>query len=109
MTNTLTQRFGPIKDLEIVRSKACAFLEFTTLEAAKKAITSSLPLSQGGEGGIRIDVGGGEHQRITVETRKERGDRPVSRPRGGSPLNGDRGSFRGRGGGAGRGRGVPNK
>ncbi|TFL01656.1 hypothetical protein BDV98DRAFT_548291, partial [Pterulicium gracile] len=93
MTNTLTQRFGPIKDLEIVRSKACAFLEFTTLEAAKKAITSSLPLSQGGEGGIRIDVGGGEHQRITVETRKERGDRPVSRPRGGSPLNGDRGSF----------------
>ena len=62
-----------------------------------------------------IDVGGEVGQvRITVETKKERGDRPISRPRGGAPpANGDGrgssgsgggGSFRGRGGGrAGRG------
>jgi hypothetical protein len=111
LTAALTSRFGPIKDLEIVRSKACAFLEFTQLEAAKKAIITSLPQAQGGEGGIWIDVGGETGQmRISVETRKERGERPVSRPRGGGPVNGDsrggggggyrgRGSTRGRGGG----------
>ncbi|KII87621.1 hypothetical protein PLICRDRAFT_54700 [Plicaturopsis crispa FD-325 SS-3] len=108
LSNTLTARFGPIKEVEIVRSKACAFLEFTTLEAAKKAIIASLPTSQGGEGGIRIDVGGDGPIRITVETRKERGERPVSRPRGGAPVGGEtRGGYRGRGGPGGRGRGVP--
>ncbi|KAH7912172.1 hypothetical protein BJ138DRAFT_1084115 [Hygrophoropsis aurantiaca] len=106
----LTQRFGAVKEAEIVRSKACAFLEFTTLEAAKKAIVASLPQNQGGEGGIRVDVGGEVGQvRIVVETRKERGDRPPTRPRGGAPMNGEaRGGFRGgRGGPGGRGRGAP--
>lgn len=103
LTAVLTQRFGPIKDqAEIVRSKACAFLEFQSLDAAKRAIIACLPVAHGGEGGIRIDVGGDVGSvRITVETRKERGDRPVSRPRGGAPVNGGgetRGGFRGRGG-----------
>jgi hypothetical protein len=108
LSGLLTQRFGPIKDVEIVRSKACAFLEFNTVESAKKAIIASLPTSQGGEGGVRIDVGGGDSVRITVETRKERGERPISRPRGGGTPNGgeSRGNFRGRGG-PGRGRGGP--
>lgn len=67
-----------------------------------------MPQNQGGEGGVRIDVGGDIGQvRIFVETRKERGDRPQSRTRGGAPLNGEaRGGFRGRGG-PGRGRGGP--
>lgn len=106
LRNVLIQRFGQIKELEIVRSKACAFLEFTTLEAARRAITVSLPMAQGGEGGIRIETDGGAGQaRIIVETRKERGDRPPPRN---PPMNGDRGrgSFRGRGG-PGRGRGGP--
>ncbi len=107
LRNTLVGRFGPIKDLDLVRSKACAFLEFSNVDAARRAIVASLPASQGGEGGIRIDVGDGQQVRITVETRKERGERPVSRPRGGAPVNGDvRGGFRGRGGGPGRGRGA---
>ncbi|KAI0051338.1 hypothetical protein FA95DRAFT_1580709 [Auriscalpium vulgare] len=106
LRNMLTTRFGAIKELEIVRSKACAFLEFTTVDAARRAITASLPVQHGGEGGLRVDVGDGQQMRITVETRKERGERPVSRPRGGAPVNGDgRGSFRGRGG-PGRGRGI---
>ncbi|KAH9061124.1 hypothetical protein EDB87DRAFT_1612084 [Lactarius vividus] len=107
LRNTLTTRFGPIKDLDIVRSKACAFLEFTTVDAARRAIAASLPTTQGGEGGIRIDTGEGQQMRIMVETRKERGERPVSRPRGGAPVNGD---MRGGGGGGGfRGRGGPGR
>jgi hypothetical protein len=93
-----------------VRSKACAFLEFTTVEAARRAIAVSLPVAQGGEGGIRIDVSEGQQMRITVETRKERGERPVSRPRGGGPGSANGGDLRGGGfrgrGGPGRGRGL---
>ncbi|KAI6029709.1 hypothetical protein BKA83DRAFT_4222258 [Pisolithus microcarpus] len=109
LNQTLGQRFGPLKDIEIVRPKACAFLEFMTLDAAKRAIIASLPANQGGEGGIRVDVGGDVGPlRIVVETRKERGDRPQSRPRGSGPVNGDsRGGFRGGRGGGGRGRGGP--
>ncbi|KAF8306051.1 hypothetical protein DL93DRAFT_2232761 [Clavulina sp. PMI_390] len=107
----LTARFGPIKELEIVRSKACAFLEFEKLDSAKKAIIASLPQHMGGEGGVRIAEGADpavpnfsrDAPRIIIETRKERGDRPPPKPRGGAP-NGDRGSFRG---GPGRGRGAP--
>ncbi|KAI1794375.1 hypothetical protein LXA43DRAFT_996823 [Ganoderma leucocontextum] len=107
LRQVLTSRFGPIKELEIVRNKACAFLEFHSLDAAKRAITASLPVAQGGEGGIRIETDGGAGQaRIIVETRKERGERPPPR---GPPINGDRGrgTFRGRGGPGGRGRGGP--
>lgn len=117
LRNTLTNRFGPIKDLDIVRNKACAFLEFTTVDAARRAIVASLPTPQGGEGGIRIDIGEGQQMRIMVETRKERGERPVSRPRGGAPVNGDMrgggggggGGFRGRGGQGRGGRGIGTK
>ncbi|KJA23123.1 hypothetical protein HYPSUDRAFT_40269 [Hypholoma sublateritium FD-334 SS-4] len=110
----LSSRFGPIKELEIVRAKACAFLEFTTVEAARRAIIASLSQHQGGDGGVWIEVGGDVGQvRISVETKKERGERPVSRPRGGAPqANGDGGAGRGQGGfrgrgGPGRGRGAP--
>ncbi|KAI6040955.1 hypothetical protein EDC04DRAFT_2673611 [Pisolithus marmoratus] len=95
LMQTLGQRFGPVKDVEVVRQKACAFLNY--------AIIASLPQNQGGEGGIRIDLGGDAGMvRIVVETRKERGDRPQSRPRGSGPMNGDsRGGFRGGRGGVG--------
>ena len=104
LRKTLTERFGPIKELDILRNKACAFLEFAQLDAARRAIIASLQVPQGGEGGIRIDGAEG-NARIYVETRKERGDRPP--PRGG-PNNIDRGrgGYRGRGG-PGRGRGAP--
>ncbi|TFK38111.1 hypothetical protein BDQ12DRAFT_631309 [Crucibulum laeve] len=111
LSAVLSQRFGPIKDLEIVRSKACAFIEFNTVESAKRAIIASLSQNQGGEGGVWVDGGDAGQIRISVETKKERGDRPVSRPRGGAPqANGDGrggagGGFRGRGTGRG-GRGA---
>ncbi|KAJ7158213.1 hypothetical protein C8R43DRAFT_921090 [Mycena crocata] len=100
LTNHLNTHFGPMKDLEIVRSKACAFFEFQNLDSARRAIVASLPQGQGGEGGVWVDCGGDVGPlRISIETRKERGDRPVSRPRGGGPMG------EGRGGGEGRGRG----
>ncbi|KAG8691507.1 hypothetical protein FRC11_002403 [Ceratobasidium sp. 423] len=103
LKEALTARFGAIKELEVVRAKACAFLEFISVESARRAILASLPVNQGGEGGIRIgeDTPNERAPRITVEMRKERGDRPMS---GGRPRTGgqERGSFRGRGG---RGRG----
>ncbi|KAJ7778278.1 hypothetical protein B0H16DRAFT_1502886 [Mycena metata] len=116
LTAHLNTHFGPMKDLEIVRSKACAFFEFQNLDSARRAIAASLPPSQGGEGGVWIDCGDSGSLRISIETRKERGERPVSRPRGGGPMGEGRGGegrgrgdgFRGaRGRGAGRGAGAP--
>jgi hypothetical protein len=112
LQNVLTQRFGPIKELEIVRAKACAFIEFNTVESARRAIVASLNQHQGGEGGVWVDGGDAGQIRISVETKKERADRPAPRPRGGAPVNGDArggaqgGSFRGGRGGARGGRGA---
>jgi hypothetical protein len=75
LRNTLVSQFGPIKDLDLVQSKACAFLEFSNVDAARRAIVASLPASKGGEGGILIDVGDGQQVHITVETRRERRER----------------------------------
>ncbi|KAG8966984.1 hypothetical protein FRC03_010939 [Tulasnella sp. 419] len=91
LKDVLTTRFGPIKELEIVRNKACAFLEFASVEAARKAILASLSPAQGGEGGVRMPHNGpGLPPRVTIEMRKERGERPVSRPRPTGPSVGDR-------------------
>ncbi|KAG8824588.1 hypothetical protein FRC19_001441 [Serendipita sp. 401] len=122
----LSTRFGPIKECEIIRSRACAFLEFKSVESAKKAIIASLSPEAGGEGGIRFDEEKyGSPARVNVETRKEKGDRPAPRPRGGAPSGsgegrgsvggGQQGStpstsgFRGRGGTRGRGDGSRGK
>lgn len=112
--NTTLNRFGPIKDLDIVRSKACAFLEYQSLDSAKRAIIASLNQGAGGEGGVFVETEQG-NIRIFVETKKERSDRPPTghhsgsggsgRGRGVPPSGGDRGGFRGRG--SQRGRGAP--
>lgn len=101
-------RFGPHKNLEIVRTKACGFVEFHTLDAARKAIIASLPANAGGEGGIRIDTGSDSHVRIVVETRKERSERPSPRPRTGNQQGQgqSQGQERSGGGGGGSGSGF---
>ena len=63
-------RFGEVVRVEIVKSKACAFVEFKTVEAARKAIVASLSPAQGGEGGVKAGVEGGK---LNFETRKEKG------------------------------------
>lgn len=97
---------GPVKEIEIVRHKNYAFVEFERSESAQRAISQSLPLTPGGRGGILC----GDF-RVTVEIKKDPGERQVNRSRGGGPgqgLNGGgRGGYRGRGGT--RGRGGPPK
>ncbi|GAA5924609.1 hypothetical protein JCM3775_005421 [Rhodotorula graminis] len=101
LRDTLTTRFGPLKEVDIVRSKACAFIEFEKLESARRAIQTSLRPTDGGEGGIMLPLDDGSHQRINVVERKPHGDRPISSRggRGGSAAGGPGGA----GGGEGRG------
>ncbi|KAF5310799.1 hypothetical protein D9619_008061 [Psilocybe cf. subviscida] len=104
LQTVLTHRFGPIKEVEIVRAKACAFLEFNSVESARRAIAASLNQHQGGEGGVWVDGGDAGQIRISIETKKERADRPAPRPRGGAPVNGEaRGGAQGSGFRGGRG------
>ncbi|KAK4688652.1 hypothetical protein P7C73_g1453, partial [Tremellales sp. Uapishka_1] len=107
-------RFGEVVKVEIVRAKACAFVEFKTVESARKAIIASLQTSQGGEGGVKVGDG-----KINLETRKDKEDRtPKGGRRGGAPestrgatptgqrqQNGASGPGAGAGRGRGRGRG----
>ncbi len=92
-------RFGEVAKVEIVKSKACAFVEFAKVESARKAIIASLTVQQGGEGGVQAGEGG----KLNFETRKEKDERrPKGGNRGGPP---DRGGPRGggrMGGGPGR-------
>ncbi|THG92526.1 hypothetical protein EW145_g8688, partial [Phellinidium pouzarii] len=64
-------KFGKVKVIEIVRSRACAFVEYEELESAKRAIVASLSVQQGGDGGIHMDGGQRGPVRIVIETKKE--------------------------------------
>ncbi|TKA51062.1 hypothetical protein B0A53_05857 [Rhodotorula sp. CCFEE 5036] len=94
LKDTLTSRFGPLKELDIVRSKACAFIEFEKLDHARKAIQVSMRPSEGGEGAIFITAEGGMQHRINVVERKPHDQRPVSKRGGGAMGGADRGGFR---------------
>jgi uncharacterized membrane protein YgcG len=94
LRKTLTQRFGPINSLHIARSKACAFLEFASVDSARKAIQACQRQEFGGEGGIQVS---GEW--VHLEKKKDGAERPPPTNRGrGSGERGGRG-----GGGSGRG------
>jgi hypothetical protein len=108
----IASRFGEVLKVEIVKGKACAFIEFAKVESARKAIVASLSTHQGGEGGVPHGEG-----RLNFETRKEKDERgPKGARRGGAPETGrPSGGARSEGGGqqqqqqrganAGRGRG----
>ncbi|KAI5834232.1 hypothetical protein K523DRAFT_231125 [Schizophyllum commune Tattone D] len=114
LANLLNTRYGKTKEIDIVRNKACAFVEFETVDSARKAIRDSATGGGTGNGtGVYIDVPGSEtgQLRIVIETKKERGDRPPPQPHSGAQPGGPgrgRGGFRGgdRGGSI-RGRGGP--
>ncbi|KAK4699569.1 hypothetical protein P7C70_g6687, partial [Phenoliferia sp. Uapishka_3] len=85
----LEGKFGALRELDIIRSKACAFLEFERLDGARRAILASLRPSEGGEGGIFVPSENGGDM-IHIVTRKPPGDRPPSNPRGrGGGVGGD--------------------
>ncbi|CAH7686921.1 hypothetical protein BY996DRAFT_7011490 [Phakopsora pachyrhizi] len=82
----LVKKFGPIKELDIVRSKACGFLEFEKIDSAKKAIQMSLPFNSGGKGGIPVTASNGEELTISVESKRQPGER--GRPVDAGPKRG---------------------
>ncbi|KAF8649334.1 hypothetical protein AX16_005869 [Volvariella volvacea WC 439] len=117
MLREALSRFGTTKDIDVVRGRQVAYVEFETVDSAKRAIIASLPQNQGGGGGVWIDVNGAENGqvRISVEVKKEKGERggpggPGGIGRGGRDggargghVNGERqdggrGGYRGRGG-----------
>ncbi|CEH13943.1 ran protein binding protein [Ceraceosorus bombacis] len=102
----LEKQFGPMKECQIIASRACAFGEFVSAEQARRAIAMSVRVSEGGQGGVPV---GNNGWTVTVEEKRKVGDRPPPTNRGpirGTGQGGDRGGFRGRGrGGPSRGRG----
>lgn len=72
LRDLLTARFGPLKEFEVVRNKACAFLDFERVDGARKAIQACLRVADGGEGGIYI----GEDL-MHIVTKKAAADRPA--------------------------------
>lgn len=93
----IAARFGEVAKVEIVKGKACAFVEFAKVDGARKAIIASLGTHQGGEGGVASDFG-----KLNFETRKEKDERGPKGRRGAAPEAG-RGAREGArvGGGAG--------
>ncbi|KAL8280900.1 hypothetical protein RQP46_006579 [Phenoliferia psychrophenolica] len=95
LRTVLESRFGALRECDIIRSKACAFIEFERLDSARQAIQASLRQSEGGEGGIWIARGAGEGDMIHIVSKKALGDRPPSSTRGrGAPSFGTGGYAR---------------
>ncbi|GAA5861199.1 hypothetical protein JCM5353_007529, partial [Sporobolomyces roseus] len=103
LREVLSTRFGPLKELDIIRSKACAFVEFINLNDARKAIQVSMRHQDGGENGITFETPTGDKARINVVERKPHNERPPPRPRqggegtGGSSTGGASGQGQGKG------------
>lgn len=111
LKDALVEKFGALKEFDVIRSRACAFIEFEKLDGARKAIQASMRIGDGGEGGLFIvSEVGGTPDLLHVVTRKAVGDRPVSNGRrGGGAVGGNAGDERSaRGGGGGGGGGQRN-
>ena len=87
-------KYGKVVSHDLINRNVIATYEEP--ESARKAISASSAAN-----GLTI-TSGDRKMRILVEPRRERGDRPPQRGRGGPPQ-GDRGASRGRG----RGRAIP--
>ncbi|PWN26857.1 hypothetical protein BDZ90DRAFT_232952 [Jaminaea rosea] len=105
LRSVLEERFGQLKELQMVPSRACAFATFDSPETARKAIAAS----QSG-GGVAV---GDKKWKVSIEEKRNRpgqaGGAPGG-PRGEGQREGQRGERADRGGfktagGRGRGRG----
>ncbi|PWN40916.1 hypothetical protein IE81DRAFT_304464, partial [Ceraceosorus guamensis] len=87
----LEKQFGPMRECQIIPSRACAFGEFVSAEQARRAIAMSVRVSEGGQGGVPV---GNNGWTVTVEEKRKVGDRPPPTNRGpirGTGQGGDRG------------------
>ena len=105
LKDQLTLRYGPVRELDVVRSKACAFVEFEKVDGARRAIQASMRPTEGGEGGLIIGS-----DLMHVVTKASPGNRPSSSTRGGRNPGEGRANAAGEGrsggeGGRGEGRG----
>lgn len=99
----IVQRYGPLREFDVIRSKACAFIEFEKLDGARRAIQASMRVQDGGEGGLYITAeGSNTPDLLHIVTRKALGDRPAKVAGAGEGRAGNRG---GNGGGSGAGAG----
>lgn len=74
----IVQRYGPLREFDVIRSKACAFIEFEKLDGARRAIQASMRVQDGGEGGLYITPeGSNTPDLLHIVTRKALGDRPA--------------------------------
>lgn len=95
LRRVFSTRFGPIRELDVIRSKACAFVEFERVDSARRAIQASLRPQEGGEGGVPLGQGNIVH----LVERKKPGERPAPRPHTRSGTQGSAGANMSGGGG----------
>lgn len=80
LKKVLQSKFGPIGAIDVVKDKACAFLEFNTVESARKAVAYCLPVSSGGHGEVLLPKCGSS---LVIEPKRKGGpvggssDRPT--------------------------------
>jgi len=71
LKSVLTSKFGPIAAIDVVKEKACAFLEFNSVEAARRAIAYCLPVTSGGHGEVLLPKCGSS---LIIEPKKKGGN-----------------------------------
>lgn len=104
LRSALERNFGPLRDLQVLPSRGCAFADFQTVEAARKALAASAS-----NGGVVV---GEKGWKVLVEEKRpkptgaagaERGAAPGGASGGRGGRGGARGGRGGAAGGAGRG------
>lgn len=55
---TLQKRFGSIRELDLMPDKGCGFVEFNSVDQARKACQACLPVHMGGSGYISLQKSG---------------------------------------------------
>lgn len=55
---TLSKRFGTIRELDLMPDKGCGFVEFASVEQARRAVQACMPVNQGGAGFITLQKSG---------------------------------------------------
>lgn len=95
----LESQYGKLRECSVIPLKGCAFAEFVNQDHARKAIKDSLPVNQGGQGGIVV---GKRNWVITIEEKRGAGGKPGNNPGGarGGRGGGNQGARNGAGGAA---------